>query len=82
MTTIEHEPIYTEVEETVAPNPVESPPLAAAQIHSKVGAGILGGAASIVILWGVTLTGVAIPDRVEDAIQILIVFAFGYIAKS
>jgi hypothetical protein len=65
-----------------APNPVESPPLAPTQVHSKVGAGAVGGATSVVILWGIGLTGVSIPLEVGGAITTLISFAFGYIASS
>ena len=65
-----------------SPNPVESPPLAAAQVHSKVGAQAAAAALTVVLLWGIGLTGVEIPVEVGAAITGLIGFAAGYIAKS
>jgi len=65
------------------PNPVESPPLDPKQIHSKVGAAAVGGAVSVLVVFGLTHYGhTEIPDTVAVAISTVISFVFGYFAKS
>jgi hypothetical protein len=73
-------PVY-ETDE-VAPNPVESPPLAPTQIHSKVGGAAIGGAIAIIGVWVATLFGADMPIEVGIAIGTLSSVAVGYIAKS
>jgi len=65
-----------------APNPVESPPLAATQIHSKVGAGAFAGALAILGVWGLTSAGVDVPTEPAMAIGTVLSFIVSYFAKS
>jgi hypothetical protein len=64
------------------PNPVESPPLAPAQIHSKVGAAAIAGSFSVLVIYGLSLAGVDVPPEPAVAIGTLLSFIAGYIAKS
>jgi hypothetical protein len=66
----------------VAPNPVESPPLAPTQVHSKVGAGALGGAIAVLVVYGVGLLGLEPPAEVAVAFGTVLTFVAGYVAKS
>lgn len=68
--------------ETASPNPVESPPLASTQIHSKVGAGAAAGALAILTVWGLQSAGIAVPDAPAIAIGTVYAFIAGYSAKS
>jgi hypothetical protein len=68
--------------EPSSPNPVEYPPLAPAQIHSKVGAGAVAGAISVLIVWGVTSFGVDVPPEISVAFGTVLMFLAGYLAKS
>lgn len=51
------------------------------QIHSKVGGGAIGGAASIVFVWLVESGGADIPTSVEGAITVLFMASFGWLAS-
>jgi hypothetical protein len=65
------------------PNPVENPPLAPTQIHSKVGAGAIGGAVAVLVVYGLQHFGhMDPPDTVAVALGTVISFVFGYFAKS
>lgn len=68
--------------EPATPNPVESPPLAASQIHSKVGAGAAAGALAILTVWGLQSAGLDVPDAPAIAIGTVYAFIAGYLAKS
>lgn len=68
--------------ESVSPNPVESPPLAATQVHSKVGAGAFAGALAILAVWGIESAGVVVPTEPAIAISVVFTFVAGYFAKS
>ena len=66
----------------VEPNPVESPPLAATQIHSKVGAAAAAGAVSVLLIYGLSLAGVDVPAEPAVAMGTILSFVAGYFAKS
>lgn len=68
--------------ETVSPNPVESPPLAPTQVHSKVGAGAIGAAFAVVFVWVLTSSGIEVPEPVSVAIGSIFFSAAGWFAKS
>ena len=70
------------VKEEPAPNPVESPPLASTQIHSKVGAGAIGGAVSVLGIYALERGGIVLPVEVGAALTTVVSFVFGYFAKS
>jgi hypothetical protein len=65
-----------------SPNPVESPALAPAQIHSKVGAAAVAGALSVLVVYGASLAGVDIPSEPAVALGTILSFLAGYLAKS
>jgi len=64
------------------PNPVESPPLAPSQVHSKVGAGAFAGALTVLAVWGIDSAGIDIPAEAAVALSVVFSFIAGYIAKS
>lgn len=65
-----------------SPNPVESPPLAPGQIHSKVGAGAIAGSLAAIVLWGVGLAGIEMPPEIAVAVATVLISAAGWLAKS
>lgn len=70
----------TEPEAT--PNPVESPPLASAQIHSKVGATAIGIQLAVIVVWAASEFGLQMPDPVAIAVAGVFGAIAGYAAKS
>lgn len=52
------------------------------QVASKVGAGAVGGAVAVVLVWAVSLAGVDIPTEVGMSFGIILTAAFGWAAKS
>lgn len=56
--------------------------MAANQIHSKVGAGAVGGAFSIVAIWVAGLAGLDVPPEVAGAFTTLFAFGAGWLAKA
>jgi len=70
------------IEAEVAPNPVESPPLAATQVHSKVGGAAIGIHLAVVTVWTLSEFGLEMPDPVAVAVGGLFGAVAGYIAKS
>lgn len=69
-------------EPEVSPNPVESPPLASTQVHSKVGAGAVAGAVTVLIVWGLGSAGIEVPPEPAVAFGTVFSFIAGYLAKS
>lgn len=69
-------------EVAATPNPVESPPLAATQVHSKVGGAAIGIHLAVVTVWAMSEFGLQMPDPVAIAVGGLFGAVAGYIAKS
>ena len=49
--------------------------------HPKVQAGAIGGAVSIVIVWGLTALNVDVPPEVASAFTTIFSFACGYLKR-
>ena len=65
-------------------NPVLMPArkLAATDIHPKVAAAGVAGAATVIVLWIASLLGLDIPPEVASAIPVVIAVAAGYLRSS
>lgn len=52
------------------------------QVASKVGAGAIGGAVAVVLVWIAGLAGLEPPAEVSVAFGTILSFVFGYFAKA
>ena len=57
-------------------------PLGPLDLHPKVTAATLGGAALLMLLYGLTLVGVSPPAEVDGALLVWTTFLCGYLAPS
>lgn len=56
--------------------------LPSTQVASKVGAGAVGGAVAVVLVWLASLAGFEPPAEVAVAFGTILSFVFGYVAKA
>jgi len=57
-------------------------PLDKTQVASKVGAGAVGGAVAVIVVYAVGVAGLEVPPEVAVAFGTVLSFAAGWIAKT